>query len=136
MSEESSIGLLFKEALQEFGAKHQSDENICGIKIDLRSQGIDLIVGLRFVEGESLLSFCSGNTNCEGIQDDSTFNLLSDTLRNIGVQSKSGASVMIKRNATIVSTDEGCKAIEATEAAPTEENPKKRSGIFGLFGKK
>ncbi len=136
MAEDSSVGLLFKEALEEFGAKHQSDENICGVKIDLRSQGIDLIVGLRFVEGESQFSVCTGNTNCEGINDDATFNLLSDTLKNIGVESKSGAAVMIKRNASIVSTEEGCKAIEAAEEKPTEESPKKRAGIFALFGKK
>jgi len=129
MSVDSSIGLLFKEALQEFGDRHKGDSDICGVKIDLRSQGIDLIVGIRYMDGDSKFSVCTGNTNCESA-DDTIFNLLSDTLNRIGVESKSGASIMIKRNAKIVSTKEGCKAIEATK-----ESPKKRSGLFGLFAK-
>lgn len=135
MSEESSVGLLFKEALQDFGAKHEDDKNICGIKLDLRSQGIDLIVGIRFIDGESQFSLCTANTNCEGI-DDSVFNLLSDTLKKIGVESKGGAAIMIKRNAKIITTDEGCQAIEAEKNSPAEEAPKKRGGLFGFFGKK
>lgn len=135
MPEESSIGLLFKEALEEFSEKHKDDESTCGIKIDLRPQGIDLIVGIRFIDGSSQFAVCTGNTNCEGV-DDAAFDLLSGTLKNIGVESKSGAAVMIKRNAQVVSTDEGCKAIEAPHKSPAEESPKKRASIFGLFGKK
>ena len=135
MTEDSSVGLLFKEALEEFGEKHKSESGICGIKIDLRSQGIDLIVGMRFSEGGSHFAVCTANTNCEGV-DDSAFSLLSGALKNIGVESKSGAAVMIKRNALIVSTEEGCKTIEAVEETPSEEAPKKRSGLFGLFGKR
>lgn len=135
MVEETSVGLLFKEALKDFSTKHADDESICGIKLDLRSQGIDLIAGIRFVDGESQFNLCTANTNCEGV-DDSVFNLLSDTLKKIGVESKSGAAIMIKRHAQIITTEEGCKAIEAVEETPSEEAPKKRSGLFGLFGKK
>jgi hypothetical protein len=133
MSEENSVGLLFKEALQDFSAKHQADENICGIKLDLRSQGIDLIVGIRLIGGESQFSVCTANTNCEGV-DDSVFNLLSDTLQKIGIESKSGAAIMIKRHAKIVTTDEGCQAIEASKERSAEEAPKKRGGLFGFLG--
>ncbi len=132
-----SIGLLFKEALKEFSEKHKGEANVCGVKIDLRSQGIDLIVGIRFVDGESHYSVCTAGTNCEGADDD-VFYLLSDPLKNIGVQSKSGAAIMIKRNAKIVLTDEGCSSIESVEdakASSTESEPKKRGGLFGLFGK-
>jgi ferredoxin len=135
MSEESSVGLLFKEALKDFSEKHAADENICGIKLDLRSQGIDLIAGIRFVDGESQFNLCTANTNCEEVDDD-VFNLLSDTLKKIGVESKSGAAIMIKRNAKIVTNDEGCQAIEAVKEGPTEDAQKKRSGLFGFFGKK
>jgi hypothetical protein len=133
MSEENSVGLLFKEALQDFSAKHEGDKNVCGIKLDLRRQGVDLIVGIRFVDGESKFSLCTANTNCEGV-DDSVFNLLTDTLKNIGVESKSGAAIMIKRNAKIVTTDEGCQAIEAAKKSPAGETPKKRGGLFGFLG--
>lgn len=137
MSENSSTGLLFKEALQEYSEKHKNDTNVCGVKIDMRSQGIDLIVGIRFIEGESQFTVCTAGTNCEGA-DDSVFDLLSDPLKNIGVESKSGAGIMIKRNAQIVPSDEGCASIEAIkEAAVLSENaPRKRGGLFGLFGKK
>ena len=136
MSENPSIGLLFKEALLEFSEKHKNDSSVCGVKIDMRPQGIDLIVGIRFIEGDSQLTVCTAGTNCEGA-DDSVFNLLSDALKNIGVASKSGAGIMIKRNAQIVSTDEGCTAIETVEEveeASEENTPKKRGGLFGLFG--
>ena len=135
MVEESSVGMLFKEALQDFSTKHAGDESICGIKLDLRSQGIDLIAGIRFVDGESQFNLCTANTKCEGV-DDSVFNLLSDTLKKIGVESKSGAAIMIKRHAQIVTTEEGCKTIEAAEKSSSEDAPKKRSGLFGLFGKR
>jgi len=135
MTEANSVGLIFKEALMDFSAKHADDHNICGIKLDLRRQGVDLIVGIRFVDGESQFSVCTANTNCEGV-DDSVFNLLSDTLSKIGVESKSGATIMIKRNAEIVTTDEGCHGIEAAAESPEHDAPKKRSGLFGLFGKK
>jgi hypothetical protein len=138
MSENMSTGLLFKEALQEFSDKHKDDNSVCGVKIDLRPQGIDLIAGVRFIDGESQFTVCTAGTNCEGA-DDSVFNLLSDSLNNIGVESKSGAGIMIKRNAQIVSTDEGCAAIEIVEEADEtseESAPKKRGGLFGLFGKK
>ena len=134
MSEENSVGLLFKEALQDFSAKHEDDANICGIKLDLRRQGVDLIVGIRFADGRSQFSICTANTNCEGV-DDSVFNLLSDTLQKIGVESKSGAAIMIKRNAKIVTIDEGCQTIEAAKKIPAGETPKKRGGLFGFFGK-
>jgi len=44
---------------------------------------------------------------------------------------------MIKRNAQVVSTEEGCAAIETIEeaAVTSVEAPKKRGGLFGLFGK-
>jgi len=135
MTEECSVGLLFKEALEEFSEKHKDDKSTCGIKIDLRSQGIDLIVGIRFIDGASHFAVCTGNNNCEGV-DDAAFDLLSGTLKNIGVESKSGAAVMIKRNAQVVSTDEGCKAIEAPHERTAKESSKKRGSIFGLFGKK
>ena len=135
MSENMSTGLLFKEALQEFSDKHKDDNSVCGVKIDLRPQGIDLIAGVRFIDGESQFTVCTAGTNCEGA-DDSVFNLLSESLNNIGVESKSGAGIMIKRNAQIVSTDEGCTAIEIVEEASEESAPKKRGGLFGLFGKK
>lgn len=134
MSQNPSIGVEFKEALIEFGDRKRK-ENVCGIKIDLRSQGIDLIVGIRFLEEGSEFSVCTAGSNCVGA-DDTAFEKLSTALQNIGVQSKSGAAIMIKRNATIVTTDEGCSAIKvAEEEAPTsqEEAPKKRK-LFGLFG--
>ena len=137
MSENPSTGLLFKEALLEFSEKHRKDDSVCGVKIDMRPQAIDLIVGIRFIDGESHLTVCTAGTNCEGA-DDSVFNLLSEPLQKIGVESKSGAAIMIKRNAEIVSIDEGCSTIETVEeaeAVPTEA-PKKRGGLFGLFGKK
>lgn len=137
MSENLSIGMLFKEALREFSEKHKDDKSVCGVKIDLRSQGIDLIVGIRFIDGECRYSVCTAGTNCESA-DDSDFELLSDALKNIGVESKTGAVIMIKRNAQVVSTAEGCSAIESiqkTESA-SEETPKKRGGLFGLFGQK
>ncbi len=45
---------------------------------------------------------------------------------------------MIKRNAQIVTTDAGCATIETVEEAVAiaEDAPKKRGGLFGLFGKK
>ena len=137
MSEEQSTGILFKEALLEYSEKHKNDDGVCGIKIDMRPQAIDLIVGIRFIDGESQLTVCTAGTNCEGA-DDSVFNLLSDSLKNIGVESKSGAGIMIKRNAQIVTTDEGCSTIETVEEVTevSEEAPKKRGGLFGLFGKK
>ena len=137
MSENSSTGLLFKEALLEYSEKHKNDDGVCGVKIDMRPQAIDLIVGIRFIDGESQLTVCTAGTNCEGA-DDSVFNLLSEPLQKIGVESKSGAAIMIKRNAEIVSTDEGCTAIETVEepAEAPEDAPKKRGGLFGLFGKK
>ena len=130
-----SIGLEFKEALIEFGERKHKD-NVCGIKIDLRSQGIDLIVGIRFLEEGSEFSVCTAGTNCVGANDE-TFEKLSTALENIGVQSKSGAGIMIKRNATIVTTDQGCTSIQVAEKAPEapqEVTPKKR-GLFGMFGK-
>ncbi len=134
MSEQLSIGLLFKEALQEYSEKYRNDPKVCGVKIDLRAQGIDLIVGIRFIDGASHFAVCTAGTNCESA-DDSVFNLLSDALRNIGVESQSGAAIMIKRNATVVSDDEGCAAIEITNVVAAEM-PKKRGGLFGLFGSK
>lgn len=133
MSEERSVGLIFIESLKEFSAKHASDDNVCGVKLDLRSQGYDLIVGIRFIDGESQFNLCTGNLNCHGI-DEKAVDLLSEILRKIGVQSKSGADIMIKRNAHVVSTEEGCQAIEAVEESAVAEAPKKRSGLFGLFG--
>lgn len=137
MSETPSTGLLFKEALLEFSEKHKKDSSVCGVKIDMRPQAIDLIVGIRFIDGESQLTVCTAGTNCEGA-DDSVFNLLSESLQRIGVESKSGAGIMIKRNAQIVTTDEGCATIETVEevAETSAEEPKKRGGLFGLFGKK
>ena len=136
MSETVSVGLLFKEALLKYSAKHKNDAGICGIKIDLRSQNIDLIVGIRFVDGESHFTVCTGGKNCEGANDED-FDLISDALLKIGVESTSGAGIMIKRNAKLVSTDEGCSTIEGPEVEmPIEELPKKRGGLFGLFGKK
>ena len=137
MSENISTGLLFKEALEEFSEKHKNDNTICGIKIDLRPQGIDLITGVRFIDGESRFTICTGGSNCEDADDD-MFIFLSDALKNIGVESKSGAGIMIKRNAQIVTTDEGCSAIEIVEEAEeaSQETPKKRSGLFGMFGKR
>jgi len=137
MSKNPSTGLVFKEALLEYSAKHKNDDSVCGVKIDMRPQAIDLIVGIRFIDGESQLTVCTAGTNCEGA-DDSVFNLLSDSLRNIGVESKSGAAIMIKRNAQIVTTDEGCSAIETIEEAAetSAKEPKKRGGLFGLFGRK
>ena len=134
---EVSTGLLFKEALKEYSEKHKNDEGVCGVKIDMRPQGIDLIVGIRFIDGESQYTVCTAGTNCEGA-DDSVFNLLSDSLKNIGVESKSGAGIMVKRNAQIVTIDEGCATIETVEEATeaSAEEPKKRGGLFGLFGKK
>jgi len=137
MSDTPSIGLQFKEALLEYSTKHADDETICGIKIDLRSQNIDLIVGIRFIERNLEFTVCTAGHNCEGA-DDSVFELLSDALKKIGVESKSGAAIMIKRNAQIVTTDEGCSTIEAAAEQETvaEKPSKKRSGLFGLFGKK
>ena len=144
MSENVSTGILFKEALLEYGEKHKNDDGVCGVKIDMRPQAIDLIVGIRFLEGEAQLTVCTAGTNCEGA-DDGVFNLLSESLQKIGVESKSGAAIMIKRNASLVTTDEGCATIETIEeeeeeeeeaVAPVEEAPKKRGGLFGLFGKK
>ena len=137
MSENTSTGILFKEALIEYSEKHKNDDGVCGVKIDMRPQAIDLIVGIRFIDGESQLTVCTGGKNCEGA-DDSVFDLLSESLRNIGVESKSGAGIMIKRNAQIVTTDEGCATIETSEEAveTSKETPKKRGGLFGLFGKK
>ena len=129
-----SIGLEFKEALIEFGERKRKD-NVCGIKIDLRSQNIDLIVGIRFLDEGSEFSVCTEGNNCIGA-DDRVFEKLSTALNEIGVQSKSGAGIMIKRNATIVTTDEGCTSIKPEEKAPVvaqEEAPKKRK-FFGLFG--
>jgi len=129
-----SIGLEFKEALIEFGERKRKD-NVCGIKIDLRSQSIDLIVGIRFLDEGSEFSVCTGGNNCVGA-DDTVFENLSTALHDIGVQSKSGAGIMIKRNATIVTTDEGCTSIKPEEETPVvvqEEAPKKRK-LFGLFG--
>ena len=136
MSENLSTGLLFKDALLEYSEKYKDDHSVCGVKIDMRPQGIDLIVGIRFIENESQFTVCTGGTNCESA-DDSHFDLLSEALTNIGVASKSGAAIMIKRNAQIVSTEEGCSAIETVkEASVTSvEAPKKRGGLFGLFGK-
>lgn len=120
----------------DYSKKHKDDTNVCGVKIDLRSQGIDLIVGIRFIDGDSHFAVCTAGTNCEGA-DDSVFNLLSDALKNIGVESESGAGVLIKRNAQVVTQDEGCSAIEAVESAVVmAEEPKKRGGLFGLFGNK
>jgi len=136
MSETVSVGLLFKEALLEYSAKHVNDTGICGVKIDLRSQNIDLIVGIRFVDGASQFTVCTAGNNCEGA-DDKAFDLISDALKKIGVESKSGATIMLKRNAQLVSTDEGCSTIEVSEdKAVKEDTPKKRGGLFGLFGKK
>ena len=137
MSENLSTGLLFKDALLDYSEKYKDDDSICGVKIDMRPQGIDLIVGIRFIEDDSQFTVCTGGTNCEGA-DDSHFDLLSDALSNIGVASKSGAAIMIKRNAQIVSTEEECSAIETVEeaAVTSAEAPKKRGGLFGLFGKK
>ena len=114
MSENLSTGLLFKEALLEFSEKHKKDDTVCGVKIDMRPQAIDLIVGIRFIDGESQLTVCTAGTNCEGA-DDSVFNLLSEPLQKIGVESKSGAAIMIKRNAEVVSIDEGCSTIGTVE---------------------
>lgn len=137
MSENPSTGILFKEALIEYSEKHKNDDGVCGVKIDMRPQAIDLIVGIRFIDGESQLTVCTGGTNCEGA-DDGVFDLLSDSLKNIGVESKSGAGIMIKRNAQIVTTDAGCATIETVEEAveTSVDEPKKRGGLFGLFGKK
>ena len=137
MSENPSTGLLFKEALIEYSEKHKNDDGVCGVKIDMRPQAIDLIVGIRFIDGESQLTVCTAGTNCEGA-DDSVFNLLSESLQKIGVESKSGAGIMIKRNAQIITTDAGCETIETVEeaAVTAEVEPKKRGGLFGLFGKK
>ena len=133
MPETTNIGLLFREALLEFSIKHQTDEGICGIKIDLRSQNIDLIVGVRFIDGDSQFTVCTAGKNCEGA-DDTAFELLSSALKQIGVESKSGAGIMIKRNAQIVTTDEGCQTIEeGKETPPKEEAPKKKK-LFGIFG--
>ena len=136
MSDTSSIGLQFKEALLEYSTKHASDDNVCGIKIDLRSQNIDLIVGIRFENHNLNFTVCTAGNNCEGA-DDAMFEQLSDALKNIGVESKGGAAIMIKRNAQIVTTDEGCSTIEEAQPEAAEEAaPKKRGGLFGLFGKK
>lgn len=138
MSQNSSLGILFKEALLEFSEKHKNDQNVCGIKIDLRSQGIDLIVGIRFIDGDAQFTVCTAGKNCESASD-SDFDLLSDSLKTIGVESQSGATIMIKRNAQIVTTDEGCTAIESVEKAAeasTQHTSKKRGGLFGLFAKK
>ncbi len=137
MSVNQSTGLIFKEALQDYSEKHKNSDGVCGVKIDMRPQGIDLIVGIRFIDHKSQFTVCTAGTNCEGA-DDSHFNLLSDALKNIGVESKSGAGIMIKRNAQIITKDEGCSTIETVEEAVAlaEDEPKKRGGIFGLFGKK
>ncbi|MDA3947402.1 MAG: hypothetical protein PF439_12055 [Helicobacteraceae bacterium] len=134
MSEKMSTGLLFKEALKEFSEKHKEDSNICGVKIDLRAQGIDMVVGIRFIDGESHYAVCAAGTNCEGA-DDSVFDLLSDAFTDIGIESKSGAAIMVKRNAQLVPAEEGCAAIETVKEG-SETAPKKRGGLFGLFGKK
>ena len=133
MPETTNIGLLFREALLEFSIKHQTDEGICGIKIDLRSQNIDLIVGVRFLEGESVFTVCTAGKNCEGA-DDTAFELLSSALKQIGVESKSGAGIMIKRNAKIVTTDEGCQTIEEGKKTPPKEEAPKKKKLFGIFG--
>jgi len=135
MSDTPTIGLQFKEALLEYSTKHADDENVCGIKIDLRSQNIDLIVGIRFINHDLQFTVCTAGNNCEGA-DDAVFDLLSSALQGIGVESKGGAAIMIKRNAQIVTTDEGCSTIEAAEEPAAEEPSKKRGGLFGLFGKK
>ncbi len=136
MSETPSIGLQFKEALLEYSTKHADDENICGIKIDLRSQNIDLIVGIRFLNHDLQFTVCTAGNNCEGA-DDAVFDLLSGPLQGIGVESKGGAAIMIKRNVQIVTTDEGCSTIEEAQPEVAEAlAPKKRGGLFGLFGKK
>ena len=134
MSDTPSIGLEFKEALLEYSTRYLDDANICGIKIDLRSQNIDLIVGIKFIDKTLQFTVCTAGNNCEGA-DDAVFNLLSSALQSIGVESKGGAAIMIKRNAQVVSTEEGCSAIEEVEAPVEEEVPKKRSGFFGLFKK-
>jgi len=136
MSENLSTGRLFKEALLAYSKKYKDDDGVCGVKIDMRPQAIDLIVGIKFVDGESHLTVCTAGTNCEGA-DDSVFDGLSDALKAIGVESKSGAGIMIKRNAQIVTTEEGCSTLdEAQDETNTEKAPKKRGGLFGLFGKK
>ncbi len=139
MAETTSVGLQFREALLEYSIKHQTDDGICGIKIDLRSQNIDLIVGIKFVDGESNFAVCTAGRNCESADEDA-FELLSDALKTIGVESKSGSAIMIKRNAQIVTTTEGCETIEEGAQMPEtpvpEETPKKRGGLFGLFSKK
>jgi len=53
MSENLSTGLLFKEALLEYSEKHKDDHSVCGVKIDMRPQRIELIVGIRFLEDDS-----------------------------------------------------------------------------------
>jgi len=135
MSDTSSIGLLFKEALLEHSTKYADDDAVCGVKIDLRSQNIDLIVGIRFEEGTLNFTVCTAGNNCDSA-DDAVFDLLSDPLKRIGVESKGGAAIMIKRNAQVVSTDEGCSAIQESETPLSKEEPPKKRGLFGLFGKK
>ena len=136
MSENVSTGILFKEALLEYSQKHRND-GVCGIKIDMRSQAIDLIVGIRFEDGASHFTVCTAGNNCEGAED-SVFENLSGALKELGIESKGGAGIMIKRNAKIITTDEGCATIENIDApeVAAKEAPKKSGGFFGMFGKK
>jgi len=135
MSETSSIGLQFKAALLEYSTRYASDDTVCGVKIDLRSQNIDLIVGIRFEEAQLNFTVCTAGNNCEGA-DDAVFEQLSEPLQRIGVESKGGAAIMIKRNAQVINTAEGCDTIDESSSAETAEIPSKRRGLFGFFGKK
>lgn len=139
MEVEKSVGLMFKDALERYSKKYIDDSSVCGIKIDLRQQGIDLIVGTRFIEGEAIFSVCTANQNCEAA-DPSIFNLLTSTLEKIGIESESGAGIMIKRNAEIVNTDVGCNAIEdkheeVVVATSVLDAKPRRTGLMAkLFG--
>ncbi len=125
------MGQLFKTALEAYAQAYKDQENVCGVKLDLRPQGFELTVGIRFIDGENHFSFCSATTNCEEAED-ADFALLNDILHKIGVNSESGAKIMIKRNAEPVYEDENCHHIEPKEDGATDSETK-RAKFLGLF---
>lgn len=133
MYDQNSLGYLFKKAFEAYADKYQVDSSVCGIKLDLRPQGYDLTVGIRFVEGKQIFSFCSKDMNCLEAKDED-FKLLDQILEKIGVTSESGAAIMIKRNAVLVYNESECQTIEADEDSDSSiEAAKKREKFLGIF---
>ena len=126
------MGELFKTAFEAYANNYKNQDKVCGVKLDLRPQGFELTVGIRFINGESHFSFCSADAHCEEAQD-ADFALLDDILEKIGVNSADGAKIMIKRNAELVYEDENCHHIEPKEEPSSQEESQKRSKFLGIF---